>query len=99
MTVQKQGLYFITYSIIPSAGANANANVALLLPKGGSVPPALLLSNRPMTMNNVEVTSAFVATLAAGEQLFLGVYSSETVILSENAKRWANALLSIVQVG
>lgn len=99
VTVQKQGLYLITYSITPSTGANANANVALLLPKGGSVPTAFLLSNRPMTMNNVTVTSSFVASLSAGEQLFLGVWSTETVTIAENAKRWVNAMLSIVQVG
>lgn len=99
ITVQKQGLYFITYSITPSAGANANANVALLLPNGGSVPTAFLLSSRPMTTNNTSVTASFVASLPAGEQLFLGVWSSEAVTLPYNSKRWANATVSIVQVG
>ena len=99
VTVQKQGLYYITYSITPSTGANANANVAVLLPNGGSVPTALLISNRPMLTNNTSVTAGFIATLAAGEQIFLGVWSNETVTLPGNAKRWANATLSIVQVG
>lgn len=99
ITVQKQGLYFITYSITPSTGANANASVALLLPNGGSVPTALLLSHRPMLTNNTSVTAGFVATLTAGEQLFLGVWSAETVTLPYNTTRWANATLSIVQVG
>ena len=99
ITVQKQGLYFITYSITPSTGANTNASVALLLPKGGSVPTALLPSHRPMLTNNTSVTAGFVASFTAGEQLFLGVWSTETVTLPYNAKRWANAILSIVQVG
>lgn len=99
MTIQKKGLFFMTYSITPSAGANANASVALLDPNGGSAPTILLLSHRPMTTNNGSVTTSFVASLPEGQQLFLGVWSSETVVLSENAKRWANVTVSIVQVG
>lgn len=99
MTIQKSGLFFITYSITPSAGANANASVALLDPNGGSVPTILLLSHRPMTTNNGSVTTSFVASLPEGQQLFLGVWSNETVVLSENPKRWANVTISIVQVG
>ena len=98
-TLQRQGLYFVTYSITPATGANANASVALLQPKGGNPPPALLLSNRPMTANNTGVTAGFVASFAAGEQLFLGVNSSETVTLAANPRGSANATLSIVQVG
>lgn len=99
ITIQKSGLFFITYSITPSAGANANASVALLDPNGGSVPTILLLSHRPMTTNNGSVTTSFVASLPEGQQLFLGVWSNETVVLSENPKRWANVTISIVQVG
>lgn len=98
VTVQNQGLYYINYSITPATGANANANAALLLPKGGSVPTAQLLSLRPMTENNVNISASFMATLAAGEQVFLGVWSSETVTLAENSKRWPNATLTIVQM-
>lgn len=99
MTIQKSGLFFVTYSITPSAGANANASVALLDPNGGSVPTILLLSHRPMITNNSSVTAGFVASLPEGQQLFLGVWSNETVTLSENAKRWANVTITIVQVG
>lgn len=95
ITIQKQGLFLITYSITPSAGANANASVALGQTRGG----ILLLSHRPMIANNTSVTGSFVATLGAGEQLYLGVSSTETVTLPGNAKRWANATLSITQVG
>lgn len=99
MTIQKKGLFLVTYSITPSAGANANASVALLDPNGGSLPTILLLSHRPMTTNNTTVTAEFVASFPEGQQLFLGVESTETVTVSENAKRWANVLISIVQVG
>lgn len=99
MTIQKKGLFFITYSITPSAGANANSSVALLDPNGGSSPTILLLSHRPMTANNSSVTTGFVASLPEGQQLFLGVWSSETVTLSTNTQRWANVTISIVQVG
>lgn len=99
VTVQKQGLYYINYSITPAAGANANSEVALALPKGGSVPTALLLSVRPMTANNVNVSAGCMASLAAGEQIFLGVRSTETVTLSESSTRVPNATLTIFQVG
>lgn len=99
MTIQKKGLFLVTYSITPSAGANANASVALLDPNGGSVPTILLLSHRPMMTNNTTVTAEFVASFPEGQQLFLGVWSNEAVTVSENAKRWANVLISIVQVG
>lgn len=98
LTVQKQGLYYINYSITPATGANANASVALVLPRGGSVPTAQLLSIRPMTQNNINISAGFMATLAAGEQVFLGVRSSETVTLSESATRVPNATLTIFQV-
>lgn len=99
ITLQKQGLFFVTYSITPTTGANANASVALLFPKGGSIPTIALLSNRPMVTNNTNVTASFVASFPAGEQLFLGVSSTETVTLTVNAKRSTNAVVSIVQVG
>lgn len=99
VTVQNQGLYYINYSITPATGANANASVALLLPRGGSVPSPQLLSTRPMTENNVNVSAGFMATLAAGEELFLGVWSSETVTLAQSPKLVANATLTIFQVG
>lgn len=99
VTVQKQGLYYINYSITPAAGANANSEVALALPKGGSVPTALLLSIRPMTANNVNVSAGCMASLAAGEQIFLGVRSTETVTLAERSTRVPNATLTIYQVG
>lgn len=98
VTVQKQGLYYINYSITPATGANANASVALLLPRGGSVPTAQLLSIRPMTENNINISAGFMATLAAGEELFLGVSSTETVTLAENSRRVPNATLTIFQV-
>lgn len=98
ITVQNQGLYYINYSITPASGANANANIALMLPRGGSVPTAQLLSIRPLTENNINVSAGFMATLAAGEELFLGVRSSETVTLAENASRMPNATLTIVQM-
>lgn len=99
MTIQKQGVFLITYSITPSAVANANASVALLDPNGGSMPTVLMLSHRPMITNNNNVTAGFIASLPEGQQLFLGVWSNETVTLPENAKRWANVTISIVQVG
>lgn len=99
VTVQNQGLYYINYSITPATGANANANVALLLPRGGSTPTAQLLSTRPMTTNNTNLSAGFMATLAAGEQLFLGVRSSETVTLAASPSLITNATLTIYQVG
>lgn len=99
ITLQKSGLFFITYSITPSTGASANASVALLLPKSGTPPPILLLSNRPMTTNNTSVTASFVGSFSAGDQFFLGVNSTETVTLSANNKRSANATVSIHQIG
>lgn len=99
VTVQNQGLYYINYSITPATGANANANVALLLPRGGSTPTAQLLSTRPMTTNNINLSAGFMATLAAGEQLFLGVRSSETVTLAASPSLVTNATLTICQVG
>lgn len=99
VTVQNQGLYYINYSITPATGANANANVALLLPRGGSTPTAQLLSTRPMTTNNTNLSAGFMATLAAGEQLFLGVRSSETVTLAASPSLVTNATLTIYQVG
>lgn len=99
VTVQNQGLYYINYSITPATGANANASVALLLPRGGSVPTAQLLSIRPMTENNINISAGFMATLAAGEQVFLGVSSTETVTLAESPRRIPNATLTIFQVG
>lgn len=98
-TVQNQGLYYINYSITPTAGANANAQIALVNPNGGSVPTAQLLSIRPMTENNVNISAGFMATLAAGEQAFLGIRSTETVTLSANPSRLPNATLTIFQVG
>lgn len=99
ITLQKQGLFAITYCITPTTGANANATVALLLPKNGTPPPILLLSNRPMLTNNTNVTASFVGSFSAGDQLFLGVSSTETVTLSANNKRSANALVTIHQIG
>lgn len=99
VTVQKQALYYINYSITPATGANANSEIAIALPKGGSVPTALLLSVRPMTANNVNVSAGCMATLAAGEQIFLGVRSTETVTLSASPTRVPNATLTIFQVG
>lgn len=99
VTVQKQALYYISYSITPATGANANSEIAIALPKGGSVPTALLLSIRPMTANNVNVSAGCMATLAAGEQVFLGVRSTETVTLSASPTRVPNATLTIFQVG
>lgn len=99
VTVQKQGLYYINYSITPATGANTNASVALLLPRGGSVPTAQLLSIRPMTENNINISAGFMATLAAGEEVFLGVSSTETVTLAESPRRIPNATLTIFQVG
>lgn len=99
VTVQKQGLYYINYSITPATGANANSQVALAMPGGGSVPTAQLLSIRPMTQNNVNLSAGFMATLGAGEQVFLGVRSTETVTLAESPTRVPNATLTIVQVG
>lgn len=99
VTVQNQGLYYINYSITPATGANANANVALLLPRGGSTPTAQLLSTRPMTANNTNISAGFMATLAAGEQLFLGVRSTETVTLAASPSLVTNATLTIYQVG
>lgn len=99
VTVQRQGLYYINYSITPATGANTNSEIALALPKGGSVPTALLLSIRPMTANNVNVSAGCMATLAAGEQIFLGVRSTETVTLAASSTRVPNATLTIFQVG
>lgn len=99
ITLQKQGLFAITYCITPTTGANANATVALLLPKNGTPPPILLLSNRQMLTNNTNVTASFVGSFSAGDQLFLGVSSTETVTLSANNKRSANALVEIHQIG
>lgn len=99
VTVQKQALYYISYSITPATGANANSEIAIALPKGGSVPTALLLSIRPMTANNVNVSAGCMATLAAGEQIFLGVRSTETVTLAASPTRVPNATLTIFQVG
>lgn len=99
VTVQKQALYYINYSITPATGANANSEVALALPRGGSVPTALLLSIRPMTANNVNISAGCMASLAAGEQIFLGVRSAETVTLAERSTRVPNATLTIFQVG
>lgn len=99
VTVQNQGLYYINYSITPATGANANASVALMLPRGGSVPTAQLLSIRPMTENNINLSAGFMATLAAGEQLYLGVSSTETVTLAASPRRIPNATLTIFQVG
>lgn len=99
ITLLRDGLYLVSYAVIPSAGANEDASAALLLPKGGKVPPVLLLSNRPMAANEVCVSASFVAPFTSGEQLFLGINSSETVLLSAHAKHAANATLCIVQVG
>lgn len=99
ITVQKQALYYINYSITPATGANSNSEVALALPRGGSVPTALLLSIRPMTANNVNISAGCMATLAAGEQIFLGVRSAETVTLAARPTRVPNATLTIFQVG
>lgn len=99
VTVQKQALYYINYSITPATGANANSQIAIALPKGGSVPTALLLSIRPMTANNVNVSAGCMASLAAGEQIFLGVRSTETVTLAASPTRVPNATLTIFQVG
>lgn len=99
LTVQKQGFYHINYSITPATGANTNSEVAIALPKGGSAPSALLLSVRPMTANNVNVSAGCMASLAAGEQIFLGVRSTETVTLAASPSRVPNATLLIFQVG
>ena len=99
ITLLRDGLYLVSYGVIPSAGANEDASAALLLPRGGAVPPVLLLSNRPMPADGVCVSASFVAPFTSGEQLFLGINSSETVLLSAHAKHAANATLCIVQVG
>ena len=99
VTLLRDGLFLINYAVIPSAGANADASAALLLPNRGAVPPVLLLSNRSMPANGVCATASFVAPFASGDQLFLGVNSAETVILSSHSKRCANASLCILQVG
>ena len=99
ITLLRDGLYLVSYAVIPSAGANEDASAALLLPRGGAVPPVLLLSNRPMSADGVCVSASFVAPFTSGEQLFLGINSSETVLLSAHAKHAANATLCIVQVG
>lgn len=99
ITILRQGLYVLTYSITPAAGANAGACAALLLANGGTPPPVLLPSNLPMVVNDAGVTGSFVSSFSAGEQLFLGVSSSDTVTLAANTKRWANATVSIHQIG
>ena len=99
VTLLRDGLFLINYAVIPSAGANADASAALLLPNRGAVPPVLLLSNRSMPVNGVCATASFVAPFASGDQLFLGVNSAERVILSSHSKRCANASLCILQVG
>lgn len=99
ITVQKSGLYYITYSITPTSGANVNASVALLLSKGCAAPCPLLLSNRPMTVNNTCVSAGFAVSLHAGDQLYLGVCSCETVALTANANCSANATVSLFQIG
>ena len=98
VTVRDQGLYYINYSVTPSTGANASASVAVLLPRGSTTPSAQLLSTRSMTQNNANVSAGFMATLAAGEQLFLGIWSSETVTLAKSTKLVTNATLTIYQV-
>lgn len=52
-----------------------------------------------MLINNTNVTESFVGSFTAGDQLFLGVSSTETVTLSANNKRSANALVEIHQIG
>lgn len=98
ITIQKQGLYFITYSFSPTTEANEDTSVALLLPKNGNPPPVLLLSNRPLKDNN-SVTSSFVASFANDDQLYLGVNSNKPITIAANSRRSANVTLSIVQIG
>ena len=38
VTLLRDGLFLINYAVIPSAGANADASAALLLPNRGGVP-------------------------------------------------------------
>lgn len=99
ITIQRSGLYYITYSITPTSGANVNASVAILLSKGCSAPCPLLLSNHPMTVNNSCVSAGFTTSLCAGDQLYLGVCSNETVGLAANSNCSANATVSLFQIG
>lgn len=99
VTVQRSGLYQISYSVTPASGANANASAAVLLPGNGNPPPTLPLSVRPLTVNGSAATATFLANLTAGERLFLGIRSTENVILNASPSGAPNATLTLLQVG
>lgn len=99
ITILEKGVYVVSYVINVSSGANASANVGILNPKGGSLPTLYLSSNRPLNYNNTDVSGSFTGPLSAGDQLALGVYSSQTVELSYNNRYSANASVMVFQIG
>lgn len=99
ITILEKGVYVVSYVINVSSGANASANVGILNPKGGSLPTLYLSSNRPLNFNNTDVSGSFTGPLSAGDQLALGVYSSQTVELSYNNRYSANASVMVFQIG
>lgn len=99
ITILEKGVYVVSYVINVSSGANASANVGILNPKGGSLPTLYLSSNRPLNYNNTDVSGSFTGPLSAGDQLALGVYSSQTVELTYNNRYSANASVMVFQIG
>lgn len=99
ITILEKGVYVVSYVINVSSGANALANVGILNPKGGSQPTLYLSSNRPLNYNNTDVSGSFTGPLSAGDQLALGVYSSQTVELTYNNRYSANASVMVFQIG
>lgn len=99
ITILEQGVFVINYTIVVTSGASTYANVGIILPKGGSVPTMFYASNKPLNNNNTMVSATFVGPLAAGEQIALGVYSPQNIVLSDNGRRSANASVTIYQIG
>lgn len=99
ITILEKGVYVVSYTINVSSGANASANVGILNPKGGSLPTLYLSSNRPLNYNNTDISGGFTGPLSAGDQLALGVYSSQTVDLVYNNRYSANASVMVFQIG
>lgn len=100
ITFLERGVYVIIYNIVITSGASVFANVGILLPRDGSSQPAMLsTSNRALNQNNTMVTGVSIGPHEAGEHIALGVYSANTVELSDNSRRSANAAVSVFRIG
>ena len=98
VTLLRTGFYAVIYSITPINGANTNAGVGVLL-QNGAVPSAITGSVKPMLINYACVSGSFLYPFTEGEQIFLGVYSPETVLLPVSPLQACNASMAIFQIG